>query len=320
MSKDPIGLLARLNALSLMLITPEYYTVRRLRSKRASQKDAKPTDFAIKPEQMQLDGLTIRFARGGVADRPTVLFLSPLPQSILCYDAVWSNLATEASLIALDLPGFGRSQGGMDYMNFQSQSTFLEKFVSALNLSDFHIVAPDVGMPVALHYVIHRKHKAKSILIGDGPSVLPSSDGSLVRKMVGSGFWRTMIRLTGARTFISGGNALGYLHYKPNVLELEDYVASYAGRLSQVTNWFKGYPAGLKEIDPHLETLDLPVQIFWGDQDAFLTTKNAEQLHARLPKSALTVFERCGHFCYQDKSEDFTQLVRKWISGGHQLQ
>ncbi|MFT4701379.1 MAG: pimeloyl-ACP methyl ester carboxylesterase, partial [Yoonia sp.] len=59
--------------------------------------------------------------------------------------------------------------------------------------------------------------------------------------------------------------------------------------------------------------------VFWGDQDAFLTTDNAERLHKRIPKSALTIFKNCGHFCYQDKNTEFIQLLRNWISGGHKL-
>ena len=50
-----------------------------------------------------------------------------------------------------------------------------------------------------------------------------------------------------------------------------------SGRVGQATQGFKGYPEGLKAINPHLETLDVPVQVFWGDKDAFLTTDNAEK-------------------------------------------
>jgi pimeloyl-ACP methyl ester carboxylesterase len=174
-------------------------------------------------------------------------------------------------------------------------------------------------MPVALHYAMHRDHKAASILIGDGPGILPSDDGSLIKKIVHSGFWRSMVNMTGPRAFVAGAIQLGYLHYSPSAEEVADYVASYSGRINQVTAWFKHYPEGLKDIDPHLETLNVPVHVFWGDQDAFLTTDNAARLHKRLPKSALTIFERCGHFCYQDKGVEFTELVRTWVNNGHKL-
>jgi pimeloyl-ACP methyl ester carboxylesterase len=46
---------------------------------------------------------------------------------------------------------------------------------------------------------------------------------------------------------------------------------------------------------------------------------NVGRLHKRLPKSALTIFERCGHFCYQDKEVELTELVRTWVNKGHKL-
>lgn len=140
----------------------------------------KPKSYTISPAYMELDGLKVRFATGGNPDGPTVLFLSPLPQSILCFEPTWSALCASANLVALDLPGFGQSEGGLSYMNFAAQSAFLQKFINKLGLSNIHIVAQDVGMPVALHYVLHREHRAKSILVGAGPSVQPSADGSLV--------------------------------------------------------------------------------------------------------------------------------------------
>ncbi|MFT6076658.1 MAG: pimeloyl-ACP methyl ester carboxylesterase [Yoonia sp.] len=319
MSKDPIGVLGRLNAASLMMITPEFYKLRSMRAKGAGKINHDLTNFSIKPAYMQLDGLKVRYATGGNSDGPTVLFLSPLPQSILCYDATWSALSATANLVALDLPGFGQSEGDVRYMTFAAQSAFLEKFIDELGLSDIHIVAPDVSMPVALHYVLHRDHKAKSILVGAGPSVQPSVDGSLVGKLIGSGFWRAIFTMTGAPAFIGGANQLGYLNYSPSAAEVADYVASYSGRVGPVTEWFKGYPEGCKDIDPHLATLDLPIHILWGEQDAFLKADNAEQLHARLPKSALTIFKNCGHFFYQDKSAEFTELLQSWISGGYDL-
>ncbi len=317
MPKDPIGVIGRLNAASLMMITPEFYTLRSKRAKSAGKIKHGCAKFSIKTAFVQMDGLKIRYATGGNADGPTVLFLSPLPQSILCYDATWSALSATANLVALDLPGFGQSEGNISYMTFAAQSAFLQKFIDERGLTDVHIVAPDIGMPVALHYVLHREHKAKSIMVGAGPSVQPSKNGSLVKKMIGSRFWRFMFTMTGAPAFICGANQLAYLHHRPSDAEVADYLASYSGRIGLVTKWFKGYPDGCKDIDPHLATLNVPVHIFWGEHDAFLMADNAKKLHARLPHSALTIFKNCGHFFYQDNSAKFTDLVWSWVNGGY---
>jgi len=99
MPKDPIGILGRMNAASLMMITPEFFKVRRLRTKGAAKISETPARFAMKPERMTLDGVDIRFARAGNPNGPTVLFLSPLPQSILCYAMIRFGTLLRLTLI-----------------------------------------------------------------------------------------------------------------------------------------------------------------------------------------------------------------------------
>jgi pimeloyl-ACP methyl ester carboxylesterase len=317
MTRHPLGLLARASAASLLAITPEYYRVRSARSPKAAKVRAEPSPLTMQTSVVEIDGLEIRYARSPRAGAPTVLWLSPLPQSIHCYTHAWEALEDEADLIAVDLPGFGGSGGGMELMSFAAQSAFLARIIEHFELRDVHIVAPDVAMPVALHYVANCEHAARSVLVGDGPGVLPSDDGSLVRKIVGSSFWRAMVRLNGAQTFLASAIEVGYLHYSPSAEELRDYVSAYTDRIDQVVAYFASYPKGLESLDPQLDTFPLPVQVFWGDTDAFLGSKNAARLHERLPRSALRVFENCGHFCYQDAPEAFTEMVRAWIHGGY---
>ena len=313
MPKDPLGFIARMNAFSLMLITPEFYRIRRLRNKDAGKIQQDPYEFSMVPTFINFNGLKIRVVKNQKEDKPTILFLSPLPQSILCYESVWSNLSEEANLVAIDLPGFGRSEGGYEYMSFSAQSAFLENFLKDQNLNNVHIVAPDIAMPVALHYVIHRNHSVKSLLVGDGPGILPSNDGSLIKKIVGSSFWRTMVRLNGVKTFIAGAIELGYLHYSPTFNEIEDYIDSYSGRVGQLTAFFKQYIQGRKDLTDTIESIKLPVKVFWGDEDGFLKVENAHQLHSKLPKSSLHIFENCGHLCYQDQSSAFSNMIHNWV-------
>ena len=316
MSKDPLGAIARISAASLLAITPEYWQVRSARDSSVTTLRSEPADFAMKTEFTTIDGLRIRCARAEAKGRPTLLFLSPLPQSIYCYDRSWSALVGEANLVAIDLPGFGGSEGGMDMMRFDAQSSFLQRAIEHFGLSDVHIVAPDVAMPVALHYALHREHRAASLLIGDGPGVLPSNDGSLVRKIVGSAFWRAMVRVNGARTFLASATAVGYLHYRMSVEELQDYVDSYTGRINQVVAYFASYPEGLKTTTtPRVPCVARPYLL--GYTDAFLGADNARLLARRLPHSCATVFENCGHFCYQDRTSEFTALLSEWVNTGY---
>jgi pimeloyl-ACP methyl ester carboxylesterase len=313
--KKPIGLFDSLNASVLLAVTPEYPKVKAARLASTDQITARPGPFAMHTEFATIEGKKLRYALGGLAAGPTVLMLSPLPQSILCFDQIWPTLADHFRLVALDLPGFGRSEGGYEVMTFEEQSRVLDAFVRAMDLHDLHIIGPDVGMPVALHYAIHREHRATSLIVGDGPCVLPTANGSIIDKAVNSAFWLIIFRIAGAGAFVEGANRLAYVNYTPSNAEVADYVASYRGRIGPITEWFRRYPENLATIDPHLAELDLPVQLFWGDLDQFLLLDTATRVDARLRRSRLTVFEHCGHFSYQDKAQEFAEMVRSWILG-----
>ena len=130
-------------------------------------------------------------------------------------------------------------------------------------------------MAAALNYAIHHKHDIASLIIGDGPGIAPSINGSIINKMVDSSFWRVVFSIVGSGPFVEGAYRLGCVNYVPNAVEIDDYLTSYEGRVGTLTHWFATYPQSLETVDPHLAKLDLPVQIFWGDLDIFLLVDNA---------------------------------------------
>lgn len=214
------------------------------------------------------------------------------------------------------MPGFGHSEGGEEYMNFEAQGRFLQQFIETLDVRRPHLVGPDIGMAAALYYETNLPNEVESLVIGEGPGIMPSRNGSLIEKMVRSGFWRTVFTMAGAGAFVHGASRLGYINYSPNREEVADYIASYTRRVGSVTQWFRNYPSSMATVDPKLAEIDKPVLIYWGDQDQFLLLDNAKRLNQRLKRSRLHVFEHCGHFSHQDKHAEFGAMVSNWVGGG----
>ena len=85
---------------------------------------------------------------------------------------------------AFDMPGFGRSDGGLEFMTFKAQGEFLKVFLEHFDITNAHLLGPDVGMPAILYYVGTHENTVKSIIFGDGPGIDPSSNAGVIRKMV----------------------------------------------------------------------------------------------------------------------------------------
>ena len=65
----------------------------------------------ISTARRKADGLAIRYAESDAAGDETVLLLNPWPESLLAWETIWPRLAETGRLVAIDLPGFGKSEG-----------------------------------------------------------------------------------------------------------------------------------------------------------------------------------------------------------------
>src|SRR6478752_4494797 len=95
----------------------------------------------------QVDGLEIRFTRGGQSDGVPILLTSPWPESIYAYRAIWPEIEGLGPLIAVDLPGFGRSEGRTDLMSPEAMGDFVIKLAQHLGIDRCTRSDPMSGLP-----------------------------------------------------------------------------------------------------------------------------------------------------------------------------
>ena len=67
------------------------------------------TPQSIRTRLRTIDGLFIRYGESEPRDAQALL-LSPWPESVYSYEPTWSRLAEHTHLVAIDLPGFGKSE------------------------------------------------------------------------------------------------------------------------------------------------------------------------------------------------------------------
>lgn len=311
-----INLYDKFNAAFVSLITPEMSGLSKIRKQNAYSKE--PTleqPFEMPLEFITIDGVKIRMAKSVIDKQKTetIVLLSAFPHTIIAYSPIWDTLKKDYNLYTYDLPGFGASETKSEYMSFDFQGNFLNSFLRHFDIEDSHLVAPDVGMASALSYVINHKNKIKSLMIGDGPAALPTSEPSIMKKMVHSGFWRTMFIIAGSGALIESAKNLGNVRYVPNKYEISDYKESHKGKVANAMKWFKKYPEMIKDIDQNLKNIQISTKIFWGEHEAILHPINGQNLHKRLSNSELEIFENCGHFVYQDDYPKFIRLIQSWV-------
>ena len=247
-----------------------------------------------------------------------MVLLSPFPESILSFTGSWQALTEKCRVIAIDLPGFGASQGDRNDMSPTAQGAHLAAIFNELDLHDIHLVAPDVGMGAALAYVLNHKHRVKSLVAGHGVGAPgPFKLAFMINMLAKFGFMRFMTGLLGAGPLIAFSAKLGSIRHRANPKQIDDYKRSYSGRAPEVVYWFKDFRSKASELAGRVKEIDIPTLVFWGELDVLFDPSNAEYLDAALPQSKVQILPEAGHLAWADQPELFAEMIIDWVETAH---
>jgi hypothetical protein len=98
----------------------------------------------IETDFRTIDGLSIRFAESEVGGDDALL-LTPWPESLFAFDQMCERFAEQAHLVAIDLPGFGHSEGREALLSPRAMGEFVVRAADAFGLQEPHVVGPDIG-------------------------------------------------------------------------------------------------------------------------------------------------------------------------------
>jgi pimeloyl-ACP methyl ester carboxylesterase len=246
---------------------------------------------AMKMEFRTIEGVQVRCAESTGPSTPSIVLTSPWPESLYAFAPAWPSLANVAHLVAVDLPGFGRSERRDDLLSPRAMSEFLVRFVAEWELDKPHLVAPDIGTSAALFAAAARPDLLSSVVVGSGGAAVPIQlSGPLAEWVLApdlEGF-----RGMDPRTVV--GAALETIEgYRPPPDVLEDYLESYQGdRFVESMRYTRAYPNELPQL------------------------AERQFLDERLPNAKLVVVE-AGHFVWEERADEYAALIAGWVTDGY---
>ena len=267
----------------------------------------------MQTRQRNADGLRIRYAEIDEAVDQTVLLLNPWPESLFAWDTIWPGLAETARLVAIDLPGFGQSEGRAALLSPRAMGAFLLRLIDEWDLGHPHVIGPDVGTGAVLFAASEDLDRFPSAVVGSGGASFPLEVTGALKELIEAPDLTGLQGVDG-RDIVAGALEGIERHTLPDAVR-EDYLASYAGgRFVESAAYVRNYPSDLPVLAERLADIRTPVQIIAGRRDALVPATNAEFLHARLPDSKLDILDT-GHFTWEDGADDYLRLTRSWIEG-----
>jgi len=257
-----------------------------------------------------IDGLKVRYAAGGEGGEKVVLF-SPWPESIFAFAPVWDGLTKQFEVLAIDLPGFGRSEARDDLFAPRKMGEFIVKAMDTFGLTAVHAVGLDVGSPSVLFAALARPDLFRRLIVGAGASTYPLVVDGPLKAMIEAEVLQPLNAVEVIGRFL--GSIRGYAI--PSFVR-DDYLASYEGdRLTRSAALVRAYPKDLAVLAPRLASIEAAVAIVVGRNDPYGLARDAALLRERLPNARLDVLE-AGHCVWEERAPEFESIVTQWVSGG----
>jgi pimeloyl-ACP methyl ester carboxylesterase len=257
-----------------------------------------------------IDGLQIRYA-----ERPSggerIVLLSPWPESIYAFAPIWEGLTSNLDVLAIDLPGFGQSEGRDSLFAPRAMGDFIAKAIAIFGRSPVHAVGPDVGTPSLLFAAQAHPELFRSLVIGSGAATYPLVIEGFLKSLVEA---ETLPPINAAE--LIGGFVSSIRGYAVPDYVRQDYLASNGSdRFAHAAALVRAYPRELAALSPALESIATPVQIVVGRNDPYGLARDAEILCDRLRHARIDILD-AGHCVWEERAREYERIVTNWVSGG----
>lgn len=262
---------------------------------------------------IKIDGLTVRCARSSRTDGTPLLLTAPWPESISAFAPIWERVGDLGPVVAVDLPGFGMSDGRQDLMSPKHMGDFLPRLMDALELPRVHAVAPDVGTLAVLFAAETSPERFASIVGGCG---------AVSMDLMGDPLRQIVLSSQDDFSHVEGGKMVVDLVRQSTRVPLadqilEDYRQSSEGqRWNQAAEFVRAYPRDLPRLARLLPFIKTPTMIISGKDDPFVPAISGSFVHGLMPHCRAEVLD-AGHFVWEDAPDAYFALLETWISGAY---
>jgi pimeloyl-ACP methyl ester carboxylesterase len=261
------------------------------------------------------DGVRIRYADSKAGAGITTLLLAPWPETVFAFRRIWDRVAAVGRVVAIDLPGFGHSDGRPELIAPDAMGEFLAQLIDEWDLGAPHVVGPDVGTAAALFLAAKSPERVTSLTVGGGAVAVPLETGGALSDIIGAPSL-DVLRDFDARTNIGATvEPAASPADEPEVHE--DYVSAYdLGRFVESCRFVRHYPEQNPVLADLLPTISTPTQVLAGRDDPLVPWANDQYLADHVPNSEAHPLE-AEHFAWEEAADEYGRLVVDWVSGGY---
>ena len=240
------------------------------------------------------------------------------PSRSYLWRGVTPALAERISVYAFDLLGYGDSRPSGEDVSIATQARALTELLGRWNLDASAVAGHDIGGAIAL-----RAHLLEGVRF-DGMVLL---DAVVLRPWITEASRHVQAHMDAYRTMpthiyeqVVAAHLCTAVHRPIDGDAFEAYMDQWRGEsgweayLQKVAQFDERLTA---EFESLLSSVQMPVGILWGEQDAWLAPAFVRRLRELLPTSAEpALIPEAGHFVMEDAPEEVARELLGFFSAG----
>ena len=250
----------------------------------------------------QNDGMGVHREWLGLAEGTPVVFLHGFGGDLSSWRAVWARSARDHRILAVDLPGHGRSTG-QGTPSFRGLVDAVAATLQSEGISSLHLVGHSLGGAVALGLVETAGFDVQSLCLiapaGLGAEIDSTFIAGLLSATQEASLRPWLLRLFTNADLVSAGFVRSTLSglQRPG---LREFQANLAGDV---------FTDGTQTVDLRhvLGQLAIPTKVLWGKQDRIIPCRHGYALPARIGLHLLDT----GHMPHLQEATVVADLVKE---------
>jgi pimeloyl-ACP methyl ester carboxylesterase len=262
-----------------------------------------------------VDGRRLRYVRTG-RGTPVVL-VHGFGSSLATWKDVIPGLAGDHDVVAIDLPGFGRSDQPGD-LSVEDLPRAVVGLMDRLSIERAALVGNSLGGATSALVAGSYPDRVSALVLVDaaGFNLAPGDRPALVRWTMGPA-GALLARLPGKRLVVEA--ALRQVFHDPRLVTPER-VAEYLrgarrpGTFASVRALGESLRDRGSIVKAALPRVKAPTLVVWGADDRWIPIADADRFVAAIPGARKVVIPDCGHVPQEEKPAVVLSLVRDFLA------
>lgn len=278
--------------------------------------------YPYNSQTITINNYNIAYIDEGGSEK-TLLFIHGLGSYIPAWKFNIPSLKEHFRCIAIDLPGFGKSDKKTHPATVDFYTEKIFEFLKNLGIKKTSVVGHSMGGQIAIDFSLkHKEFLDKLVLVSPaGFEEFSDNEIDLLKKIVTPDAIynnnEVEITLNYKNSFFSFPSKADYLIEDRIKIREDEEFKNYCSAVSESVKGMIEQP-----INNELKNISVPTLIIFGKNDSLIPNKYlhkttpeeiAQDGANKIPNSRLILLNECGHFPQIEKEEEFNKSVSEFL-------